>query len=501
MTNPNNPSDPSGPPDAGQPTRAFPPDDPANAPGTPPAGAPPPWATPPAGTPVPPTAPWAGPASTPSDPTVATPITPVQGVPIPPVASGPIYPAASRGPGPLPWIVGGVAALALLGLLVFLLNNNKTPAVVPPTATPTATILPATTTPQATATLQVIVVTATPGPPSPTGAAPPTNTALPPSPAPTDTPIPGLPTVTPPPVPPSATPAPPSATPLPPTDTPIPATDTAVPALTATATGSATPSPGIPGPSDATATPTPPPAVGTGGPADAAPALPQEGYLTIQWFGQSCFLLLGGEDVRILIDPVGPDFGYHLPFFDQLDALLISHLHADHTFTQVVPGGVPNYVGLAPDGNFQPLQQSVKTAAVRDVASFHDTTNGRTHGENAMWVVDMDGFHIVHLGDLGQLELSDKQLQELGHPDILMIPVGGGGLTIDGLQARQIVDQLHPSLVIPMHYRTDRTPASLPLVPVDGFIGRPPPAQLPNVVRLKKGELPKQTHVLVMSYK
>jgi L-ascorbate metabolism protein UlaG (beta-lactamase superfamily) len=237
------------------------------------------------------------------------------------------------------------------------------------------------------------------------------------------------------------------------------------------------------------------------GAADTTPAASQEGYLTVQWFGQSSFLLAGGEGVRILIDPVGPDLGYHLPMFNDLDALLISHLHPDHTYTQVVAGGTPNYVGLNAGGGFQPITQNVKTASVRDVGSFHDDQNGRQRGANAMWVIDMDGFHIVHLGDLGQTELDDKQLQQLGTPDILMIPVGGN-FTIDGRQARAIMGQLKPRLVIPMHYRTDRTPANLNLAPVDTFLGQAPPANAPNFVRLKRSDFKgNQTQVLVMNYK
>jgi L-ascorbate metabolism protein UlaG (beta-lactamase superfamily) len=202
-----------------------------------------------------------------------------------------------------------------------------------------------------------------------------------------------------------------------------------------------------------------------------------EGYLTIQWLGQSCFLLVGGEGVRLLIDPVGPEFGYHLPLFSQLDALLISHLHPDHTYTQAVTGGTPNYVGLDSAGHFQAIQQQIKTVAIRSVAAFHD------------------------LGDLGQPQLTEQQVRELGHPDVLMIPVGGT-TTIDGLQARGILTQLQPKLVLPMHYRTDRTPANEPLAPVDDFIGRSPSSPLPNVLKLKKSDLPAdQPGVLVMNYK
>jgi L-ascorbate metabolism protein UlaG (beta-lactamase superfamily) len=566
MTNRNLPPDPPGPPDDGQATRRFPTNDPnANPPAanTPPAtpgapnaaGAAPgpapwetsgtpaqppraPWETTGAQTPPPARAPWETTGSTPagapapgtpgggspSDPTAVYPVPPTAGLPPEPPAAyppaganvvystptqatpppppvppptGPVYPPPSQGPGPLPWIIGAVVALALLGLLVFLLSNNHNPVVAPtpgPTATATETPVPSPT-PATTATATPLSPTETPSP------APPTAT---PSPAATDTPVPGLPTVTPLP---TSTPAPP------PTDTVAPSTATSAPVPTTAVPGPGTtptlpPLPGFtptPAPSPTTADVTPgatgtAPASGPGTP-DTTPAASQEGYLTVQWFGQSSFLLAGGEGVRILIDPVGPSVGYHLPTFNNLDALLISHLHPDHTYTQVVAGGTPNYVGLNANGSFQPITQNVKTAAVRDVGSFHDDQEGRQRGANAMWVIDMDGFHIVHLGDLGQTELDDKQVQQLGQPDILMIPVGGN-FTIDGRQARAVMAQLKPRLVIPMHYRTDRTPANLNLAPVDAFLGQAAPPNPPNVVRLKRSDFKgNQTQVLVMNYK
>jgi L-ascorbate metabolism protein UlaG (beta-lactamase superfamily) len=213
-------------------------------------------------------------------------------------------------------------------------------------------------------------------------------------------------------------------------------------------------------------------------------------------------MVAGGEGVRVLIDPVGPQQGYNLPMFNGLDALLISHLHPDHTYTQVVAGGTPKYVGLTDAGKFNPVQTQVKSIAIRDVESTHDNNGGASRGTNAIWVIDVDGFHVVHLGDLGQLELSDKQIQAIGTPDILMIPVGDGGFTIDGLQARRIVQQLNPHLVIPMHYRTDRTPATSPLKSVADFLGGAPPANAPNFVRLKRADINGKTpRVLVMNYK
>ena len=71
-----------------------------------------------------------------------------------------------------------------------------------------------------------------------------------------------------------------------------------------------------------------------------------------------------------------------------------------------------------------------------------------------------------HFGDFGQAALRPEQQQAIGEVDVLMLPVGGGA-TIDGKSAAEIVRALRPRLVIPMHYRTD---AVNYFEPVDAFL-------------------------------
>ena len=64
---------------------------------------------------------------------------------------------------------------------------------------------------------------------------------------------------------------------------------------------------------------------------------------------------------------------------------------------------------------------------------------------------EYEGLRLVHLGDQGCV-LTQEQIDEIGHPDLLMLPVGGY-FTIDAAEARQIMDQLQPSVTVPIHYR------------------------------------------------
>jgi L-ascorbate metabolism protein UlaG (beta-lactamase superfamily) len=67
--------------------------------------------------------------------------------------------------------------------------------------------------------------------------------------------------------------------------------------------------------------------------------------------------------------------------------------------------------------------------------------------------------HVCHLGDLGHL-LSEEQLAELGPIDVLLVPVGGE-TTITPAEAAEVVAQVSPKIVIPMHFATDGASADL----------------------------------------
>lgn len=84
--------------------------------------------------------------------------------------------------------------------------------------------------------------------------------------------------------------------------------------------------------------------------------------------------------------------------------------------------------------------------------TFHDKFSGSKKGKNTVYNFSIDGINICHLGDLGHV-LSNRQIQEIGNVDILLLPVGGR-LTIGASDAVQVMKQLNPAIVIPMHYRT-----------------------------------------------
>ena len=59
---------------------------------------------------------------------------------------------------------------------------------------------------------------------------------------------------------------------------------------------------------------------------------------------------------------------------------------------------------------------------------------------------------VCHMGDFGQDKLTDKQVEEIGDVDIFMVPVGGT-YTVDYKEAIEVINQVEPKIVIPMHYK------------------------------------------------
>lgn len=191
----------------------------------------------------------------------------------------------------------------------------------------------------------------------------------------------------------------------------------------------------------------------------------------LSWLGQSCFVLETTAGTRIVMDPIPKGLGYDLPPGLKADAITVSHEHADHNNVGLAVNKPRVIRGLTADKKgWTRIDDKVKEVAVRSVGVYHDDKRGAERGLNTVFVFEVGGIRIAHLGDLGHV-LTDEQLSAIGSVDVLLVPVGGV-FTIDGYQATRVVDQLHPRLVVvPMHYKTDVLTIKQ-LEPVDAFLER-----------------------------
>lgn len=77
---------------------------------------------------------------------------------------------------------------------------------------------------------------------------------------------------------------------------------------------------------------------------------------------------------------------------------------------------------------------------------------------------------IALLGNIAP-QLTEAQLENLGVVDVVVIPVGGNGYTLDATAAAAIVRQLDPRVVIPVHYADPALAYEVPQDSLDIFIG------------------------------
>lgn len=87
---------------------------------------------------------------------------------------------------------------------------------------------------------------------------------------------------------------------------------------------------------------------------------------------------------------------------------------------------------------------------------------------NTFYAITVEDVKIAILGNLNS-KITEEQLEQLGVVDVLILPVGGGGLTLYGKEAAKIVKQVEPKIVIPVHYSDGVSRYAVPQDGVEEF--------------------------------
>ncbi len=178
--------------------------------------------------------------------------------------------------------------------------------------------------------------------------------------------------------------------------------------------------------------------------------------MDVTWLGHACFRLRG-RGAAVVTDPYPPAIGLKLSRMDA-DLVTVSHDHEDHSYTQVVRDGAYEVRG--------PGEYEVAGVSVIGLPTFHDAEKGATRGRNTVYLIAIDDVRVCHLGDLGH-RLDDTEAEAVASPDVLLVPVGGRA-TLNGELAAEVVRQLEPRYVVPMHYAIPGL--KIQLDPVDRFL-------------------------------
>ena len=168
------------------------------------------------------------------------------------------------------------------------------------------------------------------------------------------------------------------------------------------------------------------------------------------------------------------------------DIVTISHDRPNHAFLEGVSGTPRVITG--------PGEYEVAGILIAGIAT---ALEPGSRPRNTAYVFRFEDLVICHLGDL-EKQLSNDQVEEIGAIDVLMVPAGKGG-ALDAVQAAEVVHQLTPRIVIPMHFRKDGAGTS-GFESVDGFLREMGSSTIKpeNKLAVTRGSLPEDIRVVLL---
>ena len=173
--------------------------------------------------------------------------------------------------------------------------------------------------------------------------------------------------------------------------------------------------------------------------------------MELTWYGRTCVRMRGKEAVVVadpyqsVVGPTGRGITGDIVTFSHPDDAPVARgkpkgkLSRDGT--TLIPTSLESAFVLDGPGEYE-----VKEVLVTGVRTYRDDTRGAENGKGVSFVVEVDGVHTIHLGEIGHL-LSEEKLGDIGTVHIACVPIGG---VLTPTKAAALIAQLDPKIVVPM---------------------------------------------------
>jgi L-ascorbate metabolism protein UlaG (beta-lactamase superfamily) len=171
--------------------------------------------------------------------------------------------------------------------------------------------------------------------------------------------------------------------------------------------------------------------------------------MELTWYGRTC-VRIRGKDAVVVADAYQSIVG---PTGRGITGDIVTYSHPDDSPLPRAKGRESRDAGTLIPGSLEdafcldgPGEYEVKDVLITGIKTFRDETRGKERGRNVAFVVELDGVHVIHLGDIGHLLTEDK-LTDIGPVDVACVSVGG---LFHANKAAELVAQLDAKVVVPM---------------------------------------------------
>lgn len=177
--------------------------------------------------------------------------------------------------------------------------------------------------------------------------------------------------------------------------------------------------------------------------------------MELQFYGANCIKIVN-KKVSVVIDDNLAEYGLK-PVATAKDIVL--------TTNKRIALPKESHFGIDTPGEYEVADVSIQGIAAPSHLDDPTTKELTT----TMYRIIIGGLRIGVVGHIHP-KLTEEQLETLGTIDILFIPVGGNGYTLDGIGAQKVVKDIEPRVVIPTHYEDAKFNFEVPQTPLDDAI-------------------------------
>ena len=200
--------------------------------------------------------------------------------------------------------------------------------------------------------------------------------------------------------------------------------------------------------------------------------------MIITWYGEACFLLESGG-TRVLIEPPQKESGINPPRLKS-DVLIYSKPRGESASWRIAGQESEAFIIDSP-GEYE-----IKGVNIQGFAD----------NKNIIYNIEMDDIKIIHLG-FANKKFDNEKLAEFDDPDIVLAPVGGNDI-LDAEGAMNIINQLEPSIAIPMLY--DIKGLEIKRAPLSAFLkeSEAKESPQPKLIIKKKDLTEEETKIIIL---